>query len=407
MIARDLVGFAVRALEGHRLRTGLSLAGVAIGVASVVLLTSLGRGGAASTSPASSRPSAPTCSIVLPGKTETAGVTPFVTGAPHDLTLEDAEAIGRRVRSVRRLAPLSRGLRHRAPRRPAPGRGGGRHDRASSCAVRNLRLQIGRFLPAGRGRAGAARLRRSARRCAASSSGPRIRWARRSAWATSASASSAFSRRAACPSAWTWTRWSTCPSARAMKMFNQSALFRLLLEVRSHDEIAAAQAGVRRVLQERHDGEDDVTMLTQDSVLATFGRILALLTAALAGHRRDLPDGRRHRDHERDARLGVRAHRARSACCKALGVTARQVVAVFLVEAALLSTAGGVVGLAVGLRRDRACCAASIPSLPGAAAAVGGRRRPRRVDLGGPRVRRARRRGARRASTRSWPWRRR
>ena len=44
MNLRDLVGFSAGALKGHRLRASLSLLGVAIGVASVVLLTSLGEG---------------------------------------------------------------------------------------------------------------------------------------------------------------------------------------------------------------------------------------------------------------------------------------------------------------------------------------------------------------------------
>ena len=44
MSPRDLLGFAARALRGHRLRTGMSLLGVAIGVAAVVTLTALGEG---------------------------------------------------------------------------------------------------------------------------------------------------------------------------------------------------------------------------------------------------------------------------------------------------------------------------------------------------------------------------
>ena len=44
MRLRDLVGFAATALWRHRLRTGLSLLGVAIGVLAVVGLTALGEG---------------------------------------------------------------------------------------------------------------------------------------------------------------------------------------------------------------------------------------------------------------------------------------------------------------------------------------------------------------------------
>ena len=42
MSGYDLLRFAATALRGHRLRTLLSIAGVSIGVASVIALTSLG-----------------------------------------------------------------------------------------------------------------------------------------------------------------------------------------------------------------------------------------------------------------------------------------------------------------------------------------------------------------------------
>lgn len=44
MTAADLLRFCLRALSGHRLRTALSLLGMAIGVAAVITLTALGEG---------------------------------------------------------------------------------------------------------------------------------------------------------------------------------------------------------------------------------------------------------------------------------------------------------------------------------------------------------------------------
>ena len=44
MTLGDLVAFAFTALARHRLRTGLSLLGIAIGVSAVVILTALGEG---------------------------------------------------------------------------------------------------------------------------------------------------------------------------------------------------------------------------------------------------------------------------------------------------------------------------------------------------------------------------
>ena len=343
MTPRDLVGFSVRALRGHRLRTGLSLAGVAIGVASVVLLTSLGEGARLYVTGEFANLGT-NLLIALPGKTETSGVTPFVTGAPHDLTLDDAEAVARRVRSVRRLAPLTRGT--------APASWGERRRDVTVAgtttdffAVRNVALQTGSFLPSGE----AAREQRvcvigsTVRRELFGAGNPLGEWLR---LADERFRVVGVLAPRGMSIGMDMDDMVYVPVGRAMKMFNQSGVFRLLIEVRSHDEIPAAQESVRRVLMERHDGEDDVTMLTQDSVLATFGRILALLTAALAGIAAisltvagiGIMNVMLVSVSERTREIGL---------LKAVGVTARQVVAVFLVEAALLSTAGGVVGLAV------------------------------------------------------------
>ncbi len=166
------------------------------------------------------------------GKDRDDGMSPpFVTGAPHDLTLDDVEAIARRVRPCAgRAADLRHGPGERGEQ--APRRDGGRERRRSSCQSGN-RPGPDRPVPAGgRGRSGSERV------CVIGVDGPagalRHREpARREscASATSASGSSASWRRAACRSAWTSTRWSTSPSAAAMKMFNQTGVFRLLIEV--------------------------------------------------------------------------------------------------------------------------------------------------------------------------------
>ena len=343
MSPRDLLAFSAGALRGHRLRTGLSLTGVAIGVASVVLLTSLGEGARLYVT-GEFASLGTNLLIVLPGKTETAGVTPFLTGAPHDLTLDDSEAIARRVRSVRHVAPLSRGT---APAR----RGERRRDvtvtgtTAEFLEVRKMTLQTGRFLPgteAGREPhvcvlgAGV----RTELFDAANPLGEIVRLGDERYRVIGVLAPRGISL------GMDMDDMVYVPVGRAMKMFNQTGLFRLLVEVRSHDEIGAAEEAVRRVVAERHDGEDDVTILTQDSVLASFGRILAILTAALVGIAAISLTV---------AGLGIMnvmlvsvAERTREiGLLKALGVTRGQIVSVFLVEAAILSSAGGAAGLVV------------------------------------------------------------
>ena len=108
MRTRDLLSFSGRALTGHRLRGILSLIGVSIGVASVIILTGLGEGARLYVVGEFSQLGT-NLLIVLPGKTETSGVTPFVGGAPNDLTLDDLEAVQRRLPGVRLASPVALG----------------------------------------------------------------------------------------------------------------------------------------------------------------------------------------------------------------------------------------------------------------------------------------------------------
>ena len=77
---RDLLGFAAGALRGHRLRTSLSLLGVAIGVAAVLLLTSLGEGARRYVTGEFALLGS-NLVIVLPGKAETTGVVPVAAAS--------------------------------------------------------------------------------------------------------------------------------------------------------------------------------------------------------------------------------------------------------------------------------------------------------------------------------------
>jgi putative ABC transport system permease protein len=141
-------------------------------------------------------------------------------------------------------------------------------------------------------------------------------------------------------------------AAPTLKMFNRRGLFRVLVEVGAHDRIEEAKRDVLRVLVERHDGVEDVTVFTQDSVMSTFGRILGILTAALAGIAAislsvagiGIMNVMLVSVSERSREVGL---------LKALGATEGQILALFLAEAVLLSTAGGVLGLAAGFAGDR------------------------------------------------------
>ena len=349
---RDLLRFSVGALRGHQLRTALSLTGVAIGVASVVLLTALGEGARRYvTGEFASLGS--NLLIVFPGKTETTGLSPFVTGAPNDLTLEDADAIARRVPLARRVAPIVLGgaAARYGDRRRDVGVLGATADMA---IVRKIRLSSGRYLPEGEASRGqrvcviGAKVRDELFG-ATSPLGEFVRLGDERFRVIGVMVPRGVSMGA------DLDEMVHVPVSRAMRMFNRTSLFRVLVEISSHEEIPRAKTAVLRLLTERHGGEEDVTVWTQDSVVATFSRILALLTATLAGIAAisltvagvGIMNVMLVSVSERTREIGL---------LKAIGVTGRQVVAAFLVEAAIISTSGGAVGLAaasagVGLLR--------------------------------------------------------
>jgi len=137
------------------------------------------------------------------------------------------------------------------------------------------------------------------------------------------------------------------PVESGLRLFNRTSLFRILCEVRSPGEIEAAREAAIAVLTERHNGQEDITIITQDAVLATFGKLFNALTLALVAIAAislsvagiGIMNLMLVSVSERTSEIGL---------LKALGVTARQVVTVFLIEAALISTTGGLFGLTTG-----------------------------------------------------------
>src|SRR5262249_36224805 len=144
MTLRDLLAFALRSLAGHRLRTVLSLLGMAIGVAAGGTLTALGEG--ARRYVIDQVASIGTNLLfVLPGKNETTGI-PGIGVATHDLTLEDSRALAREVRAAQRVAPIVVGteyVAHGERKRQVAVVGA----TAEFLEVRKLAIERGAFLP--------------------------------------------------------------------------------------------------------------------------------------------------------------------------------------------------------------------------------------------------------------------
>ena len=340
----DLLRYAVGALRGHLVRSGLTLLGVAIGVAAVILLTALGEGARLYITGQFAALGS-NLLIVLPGKTETSGNMPLFGGTPRDLTLGDTEAILRHCRRVRRLAPLSVGsarVGYGERRREVTVLG----STSSLLPIRHLEIGLGRFLPeldSGRG-AAVAVIGRTVQKELFGAESPLGRAVRLGDFRFRVIGVLAEKGESL---GIDMDDVVIIPVRSGLRLFNQTSLFRVLIEVKAHAEIDEARREVRALLAERHDGEEDVTILTQDALLATFNRILAALTLALAGIAAislsvagiGIMNVMLVVVSERTEEIGL---------LKALGATARSIHAIFLIEAMLLSLAGCLVGLLTG-----------------------------------------------------------
>jgi len=340
----DLMSLAWSALAGHRLRTVLSVVGVAVGIAAVVALTALGEGARQYviqefTSIGSNLLS------VIPGKTETTGAMPGMGGVPHDLTLQDLMALRRNIHSAQYIVPVSMGtetVSHGARRRQVAVIGSS----PEFLLAREIRVAQGQFLPASDVERGApvAVIGHTVARELFPGQQPLGQVVRVGEWrmrviGVLAEIGTQLGMK--------MDEVVIVPVATGMKMFNRSSLFRILVKVRSPKDLDSACAHVIAILTERHD-EEDVTCITQKAVVSTFSSILQTLTLVLvaigaisltvAGI--GVMNVMLVTVSERTEEIGL---------LRALGATRGQILWVFLVEAVMLAGLGGVVGLLVGL----------------------------------------------------------
>jgi putative ABC transport system permease protein len=131
-------------------------------------------------------------------------------------------------------------------------------------------------------------------------------------------------------------------------LFNTSSLFRILIEARGRESIARAKQDALEILAQRHDGEKDVTVVTQDAILATFDRILRALTLAVAGIAA-ISLSVAGILIMNVMLIAVSQRRQEIGLLKAIGAAPAQIRALFFAEAAVLSFAGALAGLALGL----------------------------------------------------------
>ncbi len=344
MTLGDEFRFAWHALVSYPVRTALILVSMAIGVASVVVLTSLGDGARRYVTGEFSALGS-NLLIVLPGRNETTGGPPPLLGeTPRDLTLDDALTLGRSS-AIRRVAPVVLGAA------PVSWRGKEREvtiigSTAAFAEVRELQIAQGQFLPPGDPTLASPicvvgpTIRRELFG-ASQALGEWLRIGDRRFRVTGFLASRLHSI------GLDLDDMAVIPVASAQQLFDTPSLFRILVGATSRESLDRARRDILRIIKERHDGEDDVTVITQDAVLATFDRILRALTLTVGGIASIslvvagilTTNVMLVAVSQRTGEIGL---------LKALGAPARNILVLFLTEAGLLALTGGLVGLALG-----------------------------------------------------------
>lgn len=341
----DLYNFAWQVVRGNPARTLLILLAMGIGVAAVLIVTSLGEGARQYVLRQFSGLGA-NLVIVLPGRAETAGGIPgFLVGkTPRLLTLDDALALNRSP-SVRRIAPLIVGagdVHWNARSRETPILG----TTAEFIAVRQMEMGQGQFLPEGDPHHAqpVCVIGAKVRRELFAGSGAVGEWLRigdrrfRVIGVLAAQGESL---------GFNTDEIVIVPLASAQALFNSESLFRIMLESKSRGSVPQTKADALEILRLRHEGERDVTVITQDAVLSTFDRILGALTLAVGGIAAIslsvagilIMNVMLISVSQRKREIGL---------LKALGATGRQIRLLFFTEALLLALCGAVAGLVVG-----------------------------------------------------------
>ncbi len=151
------------------------------------------------------------------------------------------------------------------------------------------------------------------------------------------------------------------PIHRAMAMFNQDSLMEVDLLYSADTNSGILADKIMTLLKDRH-GSEDFTIITQDQMLDTLGNVLNILTMAVAslgaisllvggvGILTIMTISVNERTHE----VGL---------LRAIGAPRQQILWLFMGEAVLLSAIGGLAGLLLGVG-GAWLLGAAIPALP-------------------------------------------
>ncbi len=339
----DSLRLALRAITAHRLRSFLTLLGIAVGIAAVILLTSIGEGVHRFVLTEFTQFGTNLVSV-SPGKVKTSGPAP--TGIPtsvRPLTLDDARAL-QRLPHVTGMSSLVWGN--------TEVKGNGRLRRttingvgADMLRVYSMKLASGQFLPQDESESARAFVVLGAKLKAElfgveNALGARLAVGNLQFRVIGVlEAKGQFLGIDLDDAAY-------IPTARALELYNRDGMMKIDLTYEEGVPVARISDEIIATLKARH-GREDFTITTQEDMLRTLSNILDILTLAVGalGSISLLVGGvgivtiMTIAVSERTSEIGLLV---------ALGAPRKTILGLFLGEAVALSALGGIVGLALG-----------------------------------------------------------
>ena len=357
MLTKDFISLTGTSLWAHKLRSFLTMLGIAVGIAAVVLLTSIGEG-IHKFVLAEFTQFGTTLVAINPGKTSTMGMSMGVFGTVRPLSIEDAEAL-KRLPYAKSVVGIVQGNAEvegnkRTRRTTVYGAG---HDFPIAF---NMPVRSGRFLPADDPIAprAFAVLGSKVKTELFGNLNPlgqliRIGGDRYRVVGVMESKGQVLG--------FDLDDTVYIPVARSLELFNRDGLVEIDVLYDEGVDVDVVVKGIKRILTARH-GREDYTVTTQQQMLDVLGSILDVLTFAVGaiGGISLLVGGigiitiMTISVNERTSEIGL---------IRALGARHSQILSLFLGEAVVLSAIGGIAGLILGIGIGQLLSLA-VPALP-------------------------------------------